>query len=186
MALWPWWRDNQGYSLHLSVVTMLCLIDVCKNKSFISIFISSAWIHYVISLLKDRGSHTIYQKTYIVVENQNHFINTFKTKPLSRVFLCPPVAPGGGRQLAAAEPRPLSAQPGASDPGGWGDEGRQDSVMHTAAGSSAAAAQSSQECCLSLSHCTALKWQCQNSFVHIVAVTLMHVFLSFDQDWFYF
>lgn len=35
--------------------------------------------------------------------------------------LFPPAGPGeGGWQLPAAEPRPLPAQPRASDPGGWG------------------------------------------------------------------
>lgn len=55
------------------------------------------------------------------------------------VLCFPPARPGGGRRFPAAEPRSLPPQPGASDPGGWGDEGRQDSVMHAAVGSSTSA-----------------------------------------------
>lgn len=92
---------------------------------------------------------------------QNCFISTlwstaltFEKKPMLFILFFPPVAPRGGWQFPASEPQSLPAQPWASDPGGWGDERRQESVMRRAVGSSAAAAlalgQSSLECCLSL------------------------------------
>lgn len=115
---------------------------------------------------------------------------------MSLVFLSPAACPRGGWHFPAAEPRSLPAQPGASDPGGWGDECRQDSVMHAAVGSSPTAqarARSSLECCLSLKSLYALKATapkilslCLLTTYTIVPVTLTYVFWRFDRDcpWF--
>ena len=109
---------------------------------------------------------------------------TIATCPL----LFPAAGPGGRWQFPAAESRSLPAQPGAFDSGGWSDECRQDSVMHTAVGSSPTAqawARSSLECCLSLKSLYALKATvpkilsfCLLATYTIVPVTLTYVFLA--------